>query len=95
MLDLYLSDKYAHHWPDIVTCAESEDPADFEKLKKYGLEGYRLATAAFGLLRKAENDTTVQDGDRVVNVKKDETIFVDFVRPPFTYPTQPSLLTSI
>lgn len=35
-----MSDKYAHHWPDIVSLARSDSPAAFEKLKKYALEGY-------------------------------------------------------
>jgi hypothetical protein len=40
MIDLYLSDAYYCHWPDIQNLARSEDPAAFEKLKKYALEGY-------------------------------------------------------
>lgn len=80
MLDLFLSEKYISHWPKIQELAASENPAAFELLKKYALEGYRLATPAFGLLRKAETDTTVEDGANTVNVKKGEQIFVDFVR---------------
>ncbi|BCS26570.1 uncharacterized protein APUU_51281A [Aspergillus puulaauensis] len=40
LLDLYLSGKYAAHWPAIRSLAQSKDPGSFEKLKKYALEGY-------------------------------------------------------
>jgi hypothetical protein len=40
MIDLYLSDKYySCHWPAIQDLALSDKPEDFEKLKKYALEG--------------------------------------------------------
>ncbi len=93
MLDLFLSDKYKSEWPKIQTLAESDKEADFELLKKYTLEGYRLATAAFGLLRKAENDATVKDGDKTVHVKKGEQVFVNFVSP-ITHLSQPTQLIS-
>ncbi|KAG0652625.1 9,12-octadecadienoate 8-hydroperoxide 8R-isomerase [Hyphodiscus hymeniophilus] len=51
LIDLYLSDNYISHWPAIQKLANSEAPEDFEKLKKYALEGLRLATPAFGVLR--------------------------------------------
>lgn len=40
MIDLYLSDEYKHHWKDIQALAQSDAPADFDKLKRYALEGY-------------------------------------------------------
>ncbi|EWZ27744.1 hypothetical protein FOZG_18540 [Fusarium oxysporum Fo47] len=40
MIDLYLSDKYYSHWPEIKELALSDEPEAFEKLKKYALEGY-------------------------------------------------------
>jgi hypothetical protein len=46
-----LSDDYISYWPEIQKLANSDSPEDFEKLKKYALEGLRLATPAFGLLR--------------------------------------------
>lgn len=86
MLDLYLSDKYYEtEWPKIQKLAESDTDEDFELLKKYALEGYRLATPAFGLLRKVETDATVQDGERTVNVKKGDQVFVDFVSTLLRY----------
>ncbi|KAH8800451.1 heme peroxidase family protein [Xylogone sp. PMI_703] len=80
MIDLYLSDKYYSHWPAIQKLAMSDEPEAFEKLKKYTLEGFRLSTPAFGLLRTVVADQAdVRDGPRVVSVKKGDSIFTDFV----------------
>ncbi|SCO78474.1 related to Psi-producing oxygenase A [Fusarium oxysporum] len=80
MIDLYLSDKYYSHWPAIQKLAMSDEPEAFEKLKKYALEGFRLSTPAFGLLRTVAADKAdLRDGRRVVSVKKGDTIFTDFV----------------
>ncbi|KAK2923217.1 hem peroxidase, animal-type [Fusarium oxysporum f. sp. vasinfectum] len=80
MIDLYLSDKYYSHWPAIQKFAMSDEPEAFEKLKKYALEGFRLSTPAFGLLRTVVADKAdLKDGPRIVSVKKGDTIFTDFV----------------
>lgn len=80
MLDVYLSDEYySEHWPEIQRCAWSNDPADFEKLKGYALEANRLAPAAFGLLRKANIDTVINDNGDKVPVKVGDQIYVDFI----------------
>ncbi|EFY88096.1 heme peroxidase family protein [Metarhizium acridum CQMa 102] len=80
MIDLYLSDKYRSHWPAIQKLATSDEPEAFDKLKKYALEGFRLSTPAFGLLRTVVADTMdLKDGPRVVPVKKGDSIFTDFV----------------
>ncbi|CAH0021704.1 unnamed protein product [Clonostachys rhizophaga] len=80
MIDLYLSDKYYSHWPDIQKLAMSDEPDAFDKLKKYALEGFRLSTPAFGLLRTVVADKAdLKDGPRVVTVKKGDSIFTDFV----------------
>lgn len=39
LIDVYMSDEYKDHWPDIVELAWSDAPDAFEKLKKYALEG--------------------------------------------------------
>jgi hypothetical protein len=79
MLDIYLSDEYAKHWPEIQKCAWSEKAEDFEKLKKYALEANRLAPAAYGLLRKARVDVTVDDGPNgKKNFKAGEQLYTDF-----------------
>ncbi|RFU82151.1 fatty acid oxygenase [Trichoderma arundinaceum] len=80
MIDLYLSDKYYSHWPAIRKLALSDDPEAFEKLKKYALEGFRLSTPAFGLIRITGADKVdVQDGASVVSVERGDTVFTDFV----------------
>ncbi|KAJ3453403.1 hypothetical protein MRS44_017650 [Fusarium solani] len=80
MIDLYLSDKYCSHWPAIQKLAMSDELEAFEKLKKYALEGFRLSTPAFGVLRTVVADKIdVRDGARVVLVKKGDSIFTDFV----------------
>lgn len=80
LIDLYLSDNYISHWPAIQKLANSDASEDFEKLKKYALEGLRLATPAFGVLRVVSVEkAVVEDGSRVVPVKQGDTIFADFV----------------
>ncbi|OOO07799.1 hypothetical protein OAory_01042990 [Aspergillus oryzae] len=89
LIDLYLSDPYHKYWPDIQKAARSDDKDSFEKLKKYALEGFRLSTPAFGVLRYAANDTTINDGVRDVPVKEGDTILADFVsagRDPTKFP---------
>ncbi|KAK4235700.1 Psi-producing oxygenase A [Achaetomium macrosporum] len=80
MIDLYLSDKYYPHWAAIRELALSDEPEAFEKLKKYALEGYRLCTPAFGVIRNVATDKAdVKDGPRVESVQKGDSLFVDFV----------------
>lgn len=81
MLDLYLSDPYCKHWPDIQELAQSDSKESFEKLKKYALEGYRLATPAFGLLRRVDVDETfIEDGpNNTIHLKRNDQIYVNFV----------------
>jgi hypothetical protein len=90
LIDLYLSDKYYHHWPAIQELSRSDKPEDFEKLKKYALEGFRLSTPAFGVLRNGGTDgVTIHDGPRDINVKQGESIFADFItagRDPSKFP---------
>lgn len=50
---------------------------------------FRLSTPAFGVLRYAANDTTINDGVRDVPVKEGDTILADFVsagRDPTKFP---------
>lgn len=80
MLDLYLSSDYIEHWPAIQRLAWSDTDADFEVLKSYALEANRLAPAAWGLLRRTANATTINDGKYGrKKVVKDESIYTDFV----------------
>lgn len=96
MLDLYLSPEYNHHWPDIQRLAWSDSDSDFELLKSYALEANRLAPAAWGLLRRTANPTTITDGTRKLKVKENETIYTDFVSagldPAVWGPKDPKLI---
>ena len=101
MLELFLSDRYKSHWPTIQKYASDDSPEAFEKLRKYALEAYRLATPAFGLLRIVDADTaTIQDGPHTITVKKGDQLYVDFVRPqtpkpPSFFQPRPTPLTPI
>lgn len=80
MLDVYLSEEYySKHWPEIQRCAWSNEPQDFEKLKGYALEANRLAPAAFGLLRKSNVDTVIDDDGTPVEIKTGDQIYTDFI----------------
>lgn len=77
MLDLYLSDPYNGHWPAIQMLAASDTLEAFDQLKRYALEAHRLSTPTCGLTRIADADTTIEDGQRSIPVKKGDRIFVD------------------
>ncbi|KAJ5670081.1 uncharacterized protein N7477_005444 [Penicillium maclennaniae] len=79
MLELYLSDKYASHWPAIRRLARSDEPEAFEKLKKYALEGFRLSTPAFGVLRTSVDEASIADAKSSPTVREGDSIFVDFI----------------
>lgn len=80
MLDLYLSPEYNMHWPAIQRLAWSDSDTDFDILKSYALEANRLRPAAWGLLRRTANNTTINDGVRgLISVVEDEQIYTDFV----------------
>lgn len=80
MIDVYLEDEYKHHWPEIRRCAYSDEEEDFETLKKYALEGCRLAPAAFGLLRLTQEDGKIEDGEgKPVEYHRGDLLYTDFV----------------
>lgn len=89
MIDFYLSDKYSHHWPDIVKLAQSDDDADFELLRKYMQESFRLSPGNAGALRVCAATTNIRDGDRTVSVPAGSPVFADFItagRDPAKFP---------
>ncbi|KAI1917442.1 hypothetical protein LOZ39_000434 [Ophidiomyces ophidiicola] len=79
LIDLYMSDQYHAYWPSIQKAAQSDSPEDFNKLRKFALEGLRLATPAFGVLRSAASSGIIQDGTRNLPFKERDTIFLNFV----------------
>lgn len=79
IMDLLFQDKYKEDWANIQKLSQADDGDSFQKLRKYGLECYRLATPAFGLLRAAAADVTIHDGKNTLNVKNGDTVFLNFV----------------
>jgi len=81
MLDVYLSEEYNHHWPEIVKSAQSEEKSK-SKLRGYAVEGYRLSENGFGLARCcAAQDTTIQEGSTTWNIECGDEVFVNLVLP--------------
>lgn len=74
-----MSEENKDNWADIQKVAQEDTPEAFEKLRKYALEAFRLATPSFGVLRNVDADGTIVDGERQIPVKKGESIFLDFV----------------
>lgn len=82
MLDLYLSDKYKKHWPEIVRLAQLDDAASRKKLRAYALEACRLSTQSYGLFRRVAEYCVVEEGGKQYNLKPGDEIFVNLVLPP-------------
>jgi len=79
MLDVYMSEKYAHHWPEILRLAKLDDKESREKLRRYAMEACRLSTQSFGLFRTVAKDTTIDEAGTTYNLKAGEEIFVNLV----------------
>ena len=79
MLDLYLSDKYKHHWPEIVRLAHLDDAESRKKLRAYALEACRISTQAYGLFRNVAEDCVVEEAGKEYHLKGGESIFVNLV----------------
>ncbi|KAF2178270.1 heme peroxidase [Zopfia rhizophila CBS 207.26] len=78
VLDLFFSEPYSMHWPEIQKLAKEDSPKAFETLTKYVLEGLRLTTPAAGILRIVDDDNKmIVDGDLVHHVKRGEIILLD------------------
>ena len=78
MLNLYISPGYEKQLAHIQSLATSGTSADMDVLRKYVLEGARLA-GTFGLYRRADIDFNLQDGDKNLNLRKGDTVFINFV----------------
>lgn len=81
MLDVLLSEPHrSRHWHHIEQLARSEDPHDFNTLRKYALEAFRLAPPAFGTLRNVEAESvTIQDGNKTTKAHAGDRIYTNFV----------------
>jgi hypothetical protein len=81
VLDFYLQDDNAHHLKEIQRLANLGTDEAWNIVKKYALEGGRLA-GTFGLYRQVDCDhITINDGDRKVDLEKGDLVFVSFVCP--------------
>ena len=82
VLDFYLQPDNAVHLAEIQRLARQDNQEEaWELIKKYALEGGRLA-GTFGLYRRVAADAgiAVDDGDRGrVQLQKDDLVFVSFV----------------
>ena len=79
MLDVYLSEKYKHHWPEIVRLANLDDAPSRKKLRGYALEACRISTQSFGLFRRVAEPTVVEEAGVKFNLKPGDEVFVDLV----------------
>jgi len=89
VLDFYLEDENAQHLSEIQRLAALDTDEAWETIKKYALEGGRLA-GTFGLYRRVDADSVVlEDGDRELHLTKDDMLFVSFIsasRDPTIFP---------
>jgi hypothetical protein len=88
LLDLYLSEKYKKHWPEICRLAQQDDDASKKTLRKYVMEGDRISTQSFGLFRRVAEATVVKEAGATYNLKPNDEIFVNLVIPLYCLPTQ-------
>jgi hypothetical protein len=79
MLDVYLSEKYTHHWPEIVKLAKLGNAESIRKLRKYAMEGCRISTQSLGLSRSVVKDISVKEGSTSHNLKSGDKVFLDLV----------------
>jgi cytochrome P450 len=79
MVDLFLSDNYKSHWPEIQKLANDDSQAAFDRLRKYALEAYRLTSPALTLRTVAADNVNIKDGERDVSAKKGDSLLMDFI----------------
>lgn len=79
MLDVYFSEKYHHHWADIVKLAQLDDAASRKKLRAYALEACRLSTQSFGLFRRVAEPAVIEEAGKKYNLKTNDQVFVNLV----------------
>jgi hypothetical protein len=84
MLDVYLSEKYKHHWPEIVRLANLDDTPSRKKLRAFALEASRISTQSFGLFRRVAEPAVVEEAGVKFSLKPGDEIFVNLVFAIFT-----------
>jgi len=79
VLDFYLQDDNARHLKEIQRLANLGTDEAWNVIKKYALEGGRLA-GTFGLYRQVDCDhISINDDGRQVNLEKGDLVFVSFI----------------
>ena len=79
VLDFYLEPRNAHHLAEIQRLAAEDTDEAWEIIRKYALEGGRLA-GTFGLYRRVDADSlTIADGAKQVPLVKNDLVFVSFI----------------
>jgi hypothetical protein len=85
MLDVYLSEKYSHYWPEIVKLAQADDEKSKSKLRGYAMEGSRLSAKGFGPVRcGVAQNITIENGVTTSNIESGDEVFINFVLPLLT-----------
>jgi hypothetical protein len=78
MLDVYMSEKYIHHWPAIVQFAADGDK---EQLRRYAMEGCRLSRQCFAPSRSVTQDISIEERGTIYNLKPGDKVSVNLVCP--------------
>lgn len=73
-----MSEKYIHHWPEIVRLATAEDK---EQLRRYAMEGCRLSRQSFAPSRSVTQDISIEERGTTYNLKPGDKVFVNLVCP--------------
>jgi linoleate 10R-lipoxygenase len=81
ILDYYLSDKGKKHLPNINRIAKDDSPASDDMLLRYCMEATRL-NGIFGARRKSQTYLTLDDKEKMVQIKPGDQVFVSFVSVP-------------
>ncbi|KAF2708502.1 heme peroxidase [Pleomassaria siparia CBS 279.74] len=75
-IEYYLVGEGKKHWPDIQALAQQDTDEAFETLMHYFMEGSRL-NGETGVIRIAQEATTVEDMGTKIDIKKGEAVFVN------------------
>lgn len=87
-LDFYLEDENAVHLKEISRLAKLDNDEADDLILRYFMEGTRIR-GTVGVYRNVATTTTIQDGDREVNVHPGEEVFIDCVtasQDPIAFP---------
>ena len=87
-LDFYLEPENATHLKEINRLAKLDDVKADDLILRYFMEGTRIR-GTVGMYRNVATTTTIQDGDREINVHPGEELFIDCVtasQDPIAFP---------